>query len=96
MEIGTERPVPFSSRSLSKVERNYSQIDKEALGTLWGVKKFHTYIFGRSFTLLTELYFHIFVDLSNTLKLFNEIFVSCTVFGYIIKQRVVIFRVRKM
>jgi hypothetical protein len=29
---GPERPVMFTSRSLSKSERNYAQIDKEALG----------------------------------------------------------------
>ena len=37
---GVERPVAFASCSLSSSERNYSQIDKEALALVYGVKKF--------------------------------------------------------
>ena len=51
---GDERPIAFASRSLSKSEQNYAQIDKEALALIFGVLKFHAYIFGRKFTLVTD------------------------------------------
>ena len=54
MPNGEERPVAFASRSLSKAEQKYSQLDKEALAIVYGVKKFHKYIYGRHVTILTD------------------------------------------
>ncbi|PFX11611.1 Transposon Tf2-11 polyprotein [Stylophora pistillata] len=51
---GTERPIAFTSRTLTKTEQKYAQIDKEALSIVWGVKKFHMYLFGPPFTLYTD------------------------------------------
>ena len=54
MNDGTERPIAFAPRTLTKTGQGYAQIDKEALATIWELKKFHVYLPGRSFTLYTD------------------------------------------
>ena len=37
-EDDTEHPITFSSRSLTKAVKGYSQIEKDALSIYWGVQ----------------------------------------------------------
>lgn len=49
-----ERPIAYASRSLTAAERAYSQIDREALGIIFGVRKYHQFLYGREFILRTD------------------------------------------
>ena len=54
MPDNVERPIAFASRSLAAAKKNYSQLDKEAFAVLFGVKKFHTYLYGHKFIIQTD------------------------------------------
>lgn len=51
---GIEHPIAYASRTLNQADTKYSQIEKEALVLVFGVKKFHQYLWWRSFNLLTD------------------------------------------
>lgn len=53
---GIERPVAFASRTLNTAEKNYAQIQKEATAIIYGVRRFHQYLYGRAepFVLRTD------------------------------------------
>ena len=41
-------------RALTKTEQNYQNLEREALGTIWGMEKFHYFLYGKEFTLETD------------------------------------------
>ena len=51
---GNIHNVAYVSRSLSKVEQKYSQTECEALAVVWWCNKFHLYLVGTKFTIVTD------------------------------------------
>lgn len=49
-----ERPITFISRSLTAAEKNYSQLEREALAIIFCVTKLRDYLYGKKFTLMTD------------------------------------------
>ena len=52
--LQNSRPVVFVSRALTGSERNYQNLERECLATIWGMEKFHYFLFGKEFTLETD------------------------------------------
>ena len=50
----TEHPIAYYSQTLSKAERNYSQIDQEGLAVIFGLGKSHKFVYGRHVKIITD------------------------------------------
>ena len=48
------RPVMFASWAVTGAEKNYQNLDRECLTMIWGMKKFHYFLYGKQFTLETD------------------------------------------
>ena len=51
---GVEKPIAYASRSLTKAEQNYCQLEREGLAIIYGLTKFHKYVYGRHITIITD------------------------------------------
>jgi len=54
IQDGEHRMICYASWSPSQVERRYSQTEKEALALVWACERFHVYLCGIRFKLITD------------------------------------------
>ena len=48
------QPVCYASKALTDVEQRYSNIEREALAVVWGLERFHYFIYGKKCTVHTD------------------------------------------
>lgn len=53
---GEEFVIAFCSRSLSKAKRNYCVTQRELLTLIFSIEKFHPYVEGTRFRVMTDHY----------------------------------------
>ena len=52
--IQDNKPVYFASRTLTPSEKNYQNLERECMATVWGMEKFQYCLYGGHFTLQTD------------------------------------------
>ena len=50
----SERPIANASKTLTDAQKRYPQIQKEALSIIFALKKYHHFLYGRPFILVTD------------------------------------------
>lgn len=66
LENDEKLPVAYASRKLQGREQSYAVIEKECLAVVWGVQKFHQYLYGHEFLLETDHQPLTYLDKSKT------------------------------
>ncbi|KAL7849545.1 hypothetical protein SRHO_G00211680 [Serrasalmus rhombeus] len=49
-----DRPVAYASRALTETEQRYAQIEKEMLAIVFGVERFHQFVYGSEINVQTD------------------------------------------
>ena len=49
-----DKPIAFASKTLTPAETRYANIERELLAVVYGCKKLHSYLYGRSFVVKTD------------------------------------------
>ena len=52
--IQNGQPVSYASKSLTDTESRYSNIEREMLGVVFALTRFHQYAYGRAVTVVTD------------------------------------------
>lgn len=47
-------PVAYASKALNETQRRYAQIEKELLAIVFGCKRFHQHVYGKTITIETD------------------------------------------
>ena len=48
------RPIAFASKSLTDTEKRYANIERELLAVVYGCERFHTYLYGKPFSVQSD------------------------------------------
>ena len=68
-EEDKKSPIAYASRKLKPSEKSYAVVGKECLALVWGVQKFHRYLYGTANTVETN---HQSLSYLNKAKLANS------------------------
>ena len=48
------KPIAFGSKTLTECQSRYSNIEREMLAIVYGIQRYHTYLYGKPFTVVTD------------------------------------------
>ena len=48
------KPVAFGSKTLTECQSRYSNIEREMLAVVYGIQRYHTFLYARPFTIITD------------------------------------------
>ena len=52
--LQNNHPIYYASRTLTSAEKNYQNLERKAMAAVWGMEKFHYFLYGRQFILQTD------------------------------------------
>uniref|UniRef100_A0A8C7WXQ6 Gypsy retrotransposon integrase-like protein 1 n=1 Tax=Oryzias sinensis TaxID=183150 RepID=A0A8C7WXQ6_9TELE len=52
--VQNNQPIAFGSKTLTDTQSRYSNIEREMLAIVYGIQRYHTYLYGKGFIVITD------------------------------------------